>query len=69
MPGQDSSPHPRAKGLHQYLPSGPVWSSGVPVSAWGLTSNVQHGLIPTVQHLEHRWHLLLRLQEQSLQVH
>lgn len=48
-------------------PSSPV---GGPWAVPGsLTSNVQHGLIPTVQHLEHRWHLLLCLQEQGLQVH
>ena len=34
-----------------------------------VTSNLQHGLVPTVQDLQDGWNLLLGLQQQGFEIH
>lgn len=58
-------------GLHS-LEFGAVSDAMTKASTEGaapFSSDVQHGLIRTVQHLQNRWYLLLGLQQQGFEVH
>ena len=44
----------------------PHWTRVLPPC---VTSNDQHGLVPTVQDLQDGWNLLLGLQQQGFEIH
>lgn len=52
------------KGLVQCM-----WDETIPIRSWELTSDVQHGLVSCLEHLEDRRNLLLGFDQQSFEIH
>ena len=65
-PHQTPSPPRGSMHLFRGVLDCPHWTRVLPPC---VTSNDQHGLVPTVQDLQDGWNLLLGLQQQGFEIH